>query len=82
MERTKAVLPEIRVPALILHSLNDRTADAESAIYIREHLGSGKKEIVWLKHSGHLIPVGEEREQVFAAAASFLARLTDSDRPR
>ncbi|WP_367180997.1 alpha/beta hydrolase [uncultured Mitsuokella sp.] len=78
MERTKQALPSIRVPALILHSLNDRTADAESAIYIREHLGSSEKEIVWLKTSGHLIPVGEERDQVFAAAAAFLSRLTGS----
>lgn len=76
MERTKQALPSIRVPALILHSLNDRTADAESAIYIREHLGSEEKELVWLKTSGHLIPVGEERDRVFEASAAFLARLT------
>ena len=73
IERVKEVLPAIRIPALILHSLNDRTADAESAIYIRKALGSERKRLFWLKSSGHLIPVGEERETVFAQAAAFIA---------
>ena len=73
IERVKEVLPAIRIPALILHSLNDRTADAESALYIRKALGSERKRLFWLKSSGHLIPVGEERETVFAQAAAFIA---------
>ena len=68
IERVKEVLPAIHIPALILHSLNDRTADAESAIYIRKALGSERKRLFC-----HLIPVGEERETVFAQAAAFIA---------
>ena len=80
IERVKEVLPAIRIPALILHSLNDRTADAESAIYIRKALGSERKRLFWLKSSGHLIPVGEERETVFAQAAAFIAEtMTDAE---
>lgn len=75
IERVKEVLPAIQIPALILHSLNDRTADAESALYIRDALGSEKKRLFWLKSSGHLIPVGEERETVFAQAAAFIAEI-------
>lgn len=72
--RVKAALPVIKVPALVLHSLNDRTADAESALYIRENLGSAQVRLVWLKTSGHLIPLGEERDIVFAEAADFIGR--------
>ena len=75
IERTKAALPGLKLPALILHSLNDRTADAESAIYIRENLGSAQKRIVWLKSSGHLIPLGEERDIVFSESAAFIGAL-------
>ena len=75
IERTKAALPGLKLPALILHSLNDRTADAESAIYIRENLGSAQKRLVWLKSSGHLIPLGEERDIVFSESAAFIGAL-------
>ncbi|WP_455048653.1 alpha/beta hydrolase [Mitsuokella sp.] len=78
IERAKHVLPQIKMPALILHSLNDRTADAESALYLREHLGSREKPLVWLKSSGHLIPVGEERDLVFESAAAFVSRTTQT----
>ena len=40
---------------------------------IRKALGSERKRLFWLKSSGHLIPVGEERETVFAQAAAFIA---------
>ncbi len=79
IERAKKLLPSIRVPALILHSLNDRTADAESALYIRENLGSREKSLVWLKVSGHLIPVGEEREIVFRESARFIEQATSAE---
>lgn len=81
IERAKKVLPSIKIPALLLHSLNDRTADAESALYLREHLGSEEKTLVWLKSSGHLIPVGEERDLVFASAAAFIARIMRTENP-
>ena len=71
----KARRPGLKLPALILHSLNDRTADAESAIYIRENLGSAQKRLVWLKSSGHLIPLGEERDIVFSESAAFIGAL-------
>lgn len=82
IERVKETLPGIHIPALILHSLNDRTADAESAIYIRDALGSEKKRLFWLKSSGHLIPVGEERETVFAQTAAFIAEITEDALPK
>ena len=72
LERAKAALPRITVPALILHGRNDRTADAGSALYIRDHIGSAEKTLFWLHRSGHLIPMNEERELVFQQAADFL----------
>ena len=39
------------------------------------NLGSAQKRLVWLKSSGHLIPLGEERDIVFSESAAFIGAL-------
>lgn len=73
IEKAKAQLEFVTAPALIMHSTADRTATPESANFIFEHIGSEKKEICWLKKSGHLLPIDAEREYIFIRAAEFLA---------
>ena len=72
LARAKAALPAVTVPALILHGIHDRTADAGSALYIRDHIGSAEKSVFWLHRSGHLLPMNGERDLVFEQAAAFL----------
>lgn len=72
IETAKNELPKIFSPALIIQSKDDKTVKSESADYIYEHLGSGSKELIWLKKSGHVITLGMERSQVFNAVEEFL----------
>ena len=73
IEQTKAALPNITVPTLIVQSIADMTVAPKSAEYIFDNLGSTEKEIFWLEKSGHLLPLDCEREAVFAKTAQFLA---------
>ena len=66
-------LQNVDRPTLILHSLQDHTADVRSAGYLCDHIASEKKETLYLKRSGHLLPLDCERDKVFAATAKFLA---------
>ena len=65
-------LQHVDRPTLILHSTQDHTADVKSAAYLYEHIASPKKEIFYLKCSGHLLPLDCERDKVFTVTAKFL----------
>lgn len=72
IEVVKGELAHIEVPCLIVQAQDDHTADPRSAVYIYNHLATTHKEIFWLERGGHLLPLTEEREQVFARIARFL----------
>ncbi len=74
--KVKKELGMIKAPALVLHSMNDRTADRRSAVYIYRKLGSKEKELVWLQEGGHVITVGPEREEVFMRVENFVKQIT------
>lgn len=74
IERVKERLSKVAVPALIVHSREDHTAAPESAEYIYEHIASKEKDIHWLEHSGHLLPLEEGREKIFAEVSAFLQK--------
>ena len=46
-------LPEVKTPALILHSRKDATAHPITAVLLMERLGSREKRVVWFERSGH-----------------------------
>ncbi len=71
----KKELPRIKVPALIIQSWQDRTVNPQSAQYLYDNLGSEDKELIWLEKSGHVITLGQEREQVFKAVEKFIRRI-------
>lgn len=68
----RAELPRIRVPALIVHSRNDRYVPPENAEAIYAALGSREKRLLWVENSGHIIPREPERERVFREATDFV----------
>ncbi len=65
-------LPAIRCPTLIMQGRQDDTVDPEGARQIYEQLGSPQKELHWLEHSGHLLPLDRERQAVITKVANFL----------
>ena len=73
IQQMTQALAAVRRPTLILHSAQDHTADPRSAAYLAEHIASAKTPVVYLKRSGHLLPLDSERDKVFAMTAKFLS---------
>jgi len=71
----KSSLSLIRVPALLIYSKNDQTVRPEEqhAEKIYQKIGSERKSLVWIEHSGHVITRDLQRLQVFQIIADFLA---------
>lgn len=72
IEAVKAALPRVRAPLLVAQSQRDHTVEPESAAYILGHVGSADKRLLWLRYSGHRLPIDLEREKVFAQTGDFL----------
>lgn len=72
IDATKGCIERVCEPCLIVQSRDDHTADPKSAVYIYNHLPEAEKEIFWLEHGGHLLPLAETRDTVFREAARFL----------
>lgn len=72
----KKEIPRQKAPALIIQSTRDMTVNPKSAQYLYDHLGSREKKLIWLDKSGHLVTLGQEREQVFHAVEQFIAALS------
>ena len=49
----RKILPNIKVPILILHSTNDNVVDPISAKYVFKKIGSKDKKLFWVKDSYH-----------------------------
>lgn len=67
-------LPHVHCPALVVQSRREHTVRPESAVFIRDHLGSREKELFWLEKSGHVVTIDIERETVFGKVAAFLTQ--------
>lgn len=71
-KRVKEALPEIRQPALIFGAREDHVVPAVNPPYILEHLGSEKKELVWLENSYHVSTLDFDKEIIFNRSAAFI----------
>lgn len=72
----RAALPAVKAPVLLMHSRGDRGVSPESMPKIYADLGTEDKEMLWLENSGHVITRDAARQQVFAAAETFIRRVT------
>jgi carboxylesterase len=66
---------QVKVPALIIQSINDETVEPSSGDYIYSHICSNYKEIKQYHKSGHIITLDKEREHVFQDIADFLEKI-------
>ncbi len=69
---TKAILPDLKKPILIVQSENDHTVKFESGTYIYEHVGSEDKELFKLSLSGHIATLDIEHDKLFRKIEDFL----------
>ena len=74
----KKEIKTIDVPALIIHSIKDNTIKPESSRFIYDNLGTspGKKTIVYLKNSGHVITEDFDQKTVFAEISNFIRKIS------
>ncbi len=72
MRVTRKLLPRVHTPALIMQGMRDRVVDPRSALYIYNHIGSPKKELVWWPNSGHGVIFDSEREEVWHKVLHFV----------
>ena len=74
MRRARRNLFAVTAPVLTIQSADDPTVGASSPRIILSGVSSRVRERTQLTHSGHLIPLGPERETVLAAMLDFLRK--------
>jgi carboxylesterase len=65
-------LPAIRQPLLIVQGRLDTAIDLRGVDMLYREIGSTVKELHWLEHSGHLVILDHEAEQVIALTLRFI----------
>ena len=66
----KRDMPQIKVPALIVHAREDDVASMRNALYVHKHLGAPSK-LLLLNDSYHMVTIDQERNTVGDASAQF-----------
>lgn len=72
----RAGLPDVSVPALLMHSRDDTFVPPASMSAIRDGLGSSDCSARLVSDSNHVITCDRARAEVFEAVAGFAARVT------
>ena len=72
----RLALPEVRVPALLIHSKDDHYVlpDSMELIYA-DLVGASDKTKIYVTRSGHVIPRDAARQQAFQYALEFIQRV-------
>jgi carboxylesterase len=73
----RPLLPDIRLPTLVIHAREDETAGLSNCFYLQQHLG-GRVEALVLDNSYHLITVDGQRDLVAKRAGEFLLSLSEA----
>ena len=82
---TKAILPKIAVPALVVQSRVDHVVPPDTADFIYDHIESHDKELVRLEHSFHVVSMDYDADLVADRAVRFMRRVgyaESTHRPR
>ena len=74
IRRARRNLFAIAAPVLVIQSSDDPAVSASSPRMILTGVSSGVRERVRLTHSGHMIPLGPERNETLAAMIDFMRR--------
>lgn len=65
-------LPQVKAPALLFQGKLDQVVAPDSVNAIAAGLGSAHKRVVWLHHSGHVLPHEPDHAQMFEEIAGFI----------
>ncbi len=70
---TRAALPQVTCPALLIHSRRDPVAPPAGAPLVLAALGSQDKALHWVERGAHIISEDYDKEEVFRLALAFSA---------
>jgi carboxylesterase len=68
-------LSKVHQPAIIFKSKEDHVIPRVSATYTYGHIGSAKKELVWLEHSYHVATMDFDREEIFEKSTEWFRKV-------
>jgi carboxylesterase len=68
----QAELPNINIPALLIHSRDDNYILEDHAPKIFENLGSDEKQLIWVDNCSHVITRDGDTRKVFVPIAQFI----------
>jgi esterase/lipase len=74
-QHVRNVLPQVRVPALLVQSTVDHVVHTGNVEYIHDHLGSHIKEVVHLQRSFHVISLDNDLDLVVDRIVRFVRRV-------
>jgi carboxylesterase len=70
---TRAALPLVQTPILVMHGRQDNVAPTDSPAMLLARIGSAHRELVWWDDTGHqLLVYGPHKQAIFARVAGFL----------
>jgi len=70
----KRELPQIKTPALILHSSEDDTASVKNADYLERYIGADYVHKVLLTDCYHMITIDNQKDRVAEEIIAFIKR--------
>jgi carboxylesterase len=76
----RRVLPQVRQPALVIHSRQDHTCPPSNVAILQRGLG-GPVRAVLLEDSFHVISIDVDKERVAAEVAAFVQSVATSETP-
>lgn len=75
IDEVKSNVDMIYTPTMVVQGRLDQMINPESATYIYDHVETEYKEIKWYEESGHVVTLGEEKDQLHEDIYQFLESL-------
>jgi carboxylesterase len=72
LKEMRAALPEITIPALVIHSRDDDYVLEHNAQPLFDHIGSPDKQLVWVDRASHVITRDGDTSRIFQPILAFL----------
>lgn len=79
IQKVRSEIDMIYAPIFVVQARKDEMVDPESAKIIFSEVQSPEKSIKWYEHSGHVITVDRERDELHRDVLAFLDRLDWSE---
>lgn len=79
INEVRSNIDTIYTPTFVLQATHDQMINPKSATYIYENVETSQKDIKWYEHSGHVITLDKERNQLHEDILAFLETLNWSE---